>query len=88
MALMAIPSRRRERRALDAYITNRRSRGGTATSTIRAIPGLSAKIAYVRALLFPNRAFLSARQRNGRPSYLRRLAVPVRWFTGRHRRVS
>jgi hypothetical protein len=85
LALMAIPSRRRERRALDAYITNRRSRGGTATSTIRAIPGLPAKIAYVRALLFPNRAFLSARQRNGRPSYLRRLAVPIRWLTGARR---
>jgi hypothetical protein len=84
-ALMAIPSRRRERRALDAYITNRRSRGGTATSTIRAIPGLPAKIAYARALLFPDRAFLSARQRNGGPSYLRRLAIPIRWLTRRHR---
>lgn len=88
MALMAIPSRRRERRALDAYITNRRSRGGTATSTIRAIPGLPAKMAYARALLFPDRAFLSARQRNGRPSYLRRLAIPIRWLTGKWRRVS
>jgi hypothetical protein len=85
MALSAIPSRRRERRALDAYITNKRQRGGTATSTIRAIPGLPAKIAYARALLFPDRAFLSARQRNGRPSYLRRLAIPIRWLTRRHR---
>jgi hypothetical protein len=83
--LRAIPSRRRERRALDAYITNKRQRGGTATSTIRAIPGLPAKIAYARALLFPDRAFLSARQRNGRPSYLRRLAIPIRWLTRRHR---
>ena len=83
--LTAIPSRRRERRVLEAYITNKRQRGGTATSTFRAIPGLPAKIAYARALLFPDRAFLSARQRNGRGSYLRRLAIPISWLTRRHR---
>lgn len=87
-ALKAIPSRRSERRALDAYITNKRQRGGTAISTIRAIPGLPAKIAYARALLFPDRAFLSARQRNERGSYLRRMAVPIRWIIERRRRVS
>lgn len=85
---LAMEPRRRERRALDAYITNRRGRGGTATSTLRAIPGLPAKFAYARALLFPSRDFLSARQPNGRPSYLRRLAIPVKWLTGKLRRVS
>lgn len=81
--LMAIEPRREERRALDAYITNRRGRGGTALSTLRAIPGLRGKAAYVRALLFPTRDFLAVRQRNGRSSYLRRLAIPVRWLSGR-----
>jgi hypothetical protein len=87
-AVIAIQPRRKESRALSAYTTNRRQRGGTATSTLRAIPGIPAKIAYARALLFPNRAFLSARQRNGRPSYLRRLAIPVKWLTGKRRGVS
>lgn len=87
-SVLAMESRRRERRALDAYITDRRGRGGTATSTLRAIPGLGAKMAYVRALLFPNRDFLAARQRNERPSYLRRLAIPIRWVAGRRRSSS
>jgi hypothetical protein len=87
-SVLAMQPRRRERRALDAYITNRRGRGATATSTIRAIRGLGAKAAYVRALLFPNRDFLAARQGNSRPSYLRRLAIPIRWLTRKRRRVS
>jgi hypothetical protein len=87
-SVLAIEPRRNERRALNAYITDHRGRGGTATSTMRAIPGLRAKAAYVRALLFPSRDFLAARQRNGRASYLRRLAIPIRWLTGRRRRVS
>jgi len=87
-SVLAMEPRRKERRALDAYITNRRGRGATATSTLRAIPSLRAKVAYVRALLFPNRDFLAARQRNGRPSYLRRLAIPIRWLTARRREHS
>jgi hypothetical protein len=86
-AVMAIRPRRKELRALTAYTTNRRQRGGTATSTLRAIPGIRAKTAYVRALLFPNREFLRARQRTGRGSYLRRLAVPIRWLARSRRRV-
>jgi putative nucleotidyltransferase-like protein len=87
-AVLAIQPRRKERRALEAYTTDRRQRGGTAISTLRAIPGLRAKTAYVRALLFPNRDFLGARDLKGRGSYLRRLAIPVRWLTGKRRRVS
>jgi hypothetical protein len=87
-SVMTIRPRRGEVRALNAYITDRRQRGGTAVSVLRAIPSIRGKLAYARALLFPSRDFLVARQRNGRPSYLRRLAVPVRWFTGRRRRVS
>jgi hypothetical protein len=86
-AVMAIQPRRKEVRALTAYTTNRRQRGGTATSTLRAIPGIRAKAAYVRALLFPNRQFLSARQRTARGSYLRRLAVPIRWLVRSRRRA-
>jgi hypothetical protein len=85
--VMAIRPRRTELRALDAYITDRRGRGGTALSTLRAIRGLRQKAAYVRALLVPSREFLGARQRNKRPSYLRRLAVPVRWLAGGRRRT-
>jgi hypothetical protein len=87
-AMIAIQPRRKEMRALAAYTTDRRKRGGTATSTLRAIPGVWGKIAYARALLFPNREFLSARQHRRRGSYLRRLAIPVRWLTGRRRGVS
>jgi hypothetical protein len=86
-ALSRITFGRKERRALSAYITERRGRGGMALSTLRAIPGLRGKAAYVRALLFPTRDFLSVRQRNGRPSYLRRLAIPIRWLTRGRRRV-
>jgi len=72
---------RRERRALEAYTTDRRARGGTALSTVRAIRGIRGKAAYVGSLLFPDRAFLAKRARNGgRPSHLRRLMVPVRWL--------
>jgi hypothetical protein len=87
-AVLAIRPRPREMRAMAAYTTDRRKRGGTAISTLRAIPSLRGKMAYVRALLFPNRDFLEARQPNLRPSYLRRLAIPVRWLTGRRRRIS
>lgn len=71
---------RRERRALLAYTTARQRRGGRAVATMRAIPGLRSKAAYVRALGLPDRTFLAARQRTGRGSYLRRWAVPFRWL--------
>jgi hypothetical protein len=87
-AVMAIRPRHREVRALEAYITDRRQRGGTAVSVLRAIPSLRGKIAYARALLFPNREFLAVRQRSERPSYLRRLAIPIRWLTRRRGSLS
>lgn len=74
----------RERRAIAAYTTERRTRGGTAVSTLRAIPGLRPKATYARALLFPSRAFLAARTARGkRPSYLRRWMTPLRWLAGK-----
>lgn len=71
---------RRELRALAAYTGSRRHEGATTLGTMRAIPGLSGKVAYALALAFPRREFLEARARDGeRASYLRRLAIPVRW---------
>ena len=69
---------RGERRALETFLTERRDRGGTALSTLRAIPGLRGKAAYVRALLFPDRDFLHARAHQG--SYVRRWRTPLRWL--------
>lgn len=82
--LVAYPPSRREHRALQGYVTDRRKRGGTAVSTLKAIPGLRAKAAFLRALLFPNREFLAARSGSTR-SYWRRWAIPVRWVLRRGR---
>lgn len=75
---------RRERRVLDGYVGHRPARGGTATSTLRAIPGVRSKAAYVRALVFPRREFLD-RRTAGRGTYWRRWLIPVRWLTRRRR---
>jgi hypothetical protein len=76
---------RSERRALASYTTERRRRGGTATGTLRAIPGVRAKLAYVRAMVFPGRDFLD-RRASGRGSYWRRWLIPVRWVSRSGRR--
>jgi hypothetical protein len=83
-AVMAQSGSRRERRALREYTTDRRARGGTAISTLMAIRGLRAKAAYIRALVFPGKEFMTARS-GSRASYLRRWATPLRWFLGRRR---
>jgi hypothetical protein len=72
-------SRRVERRALKAYTTDRWVGGGTAVATLQAIPGLRAKLSYARHLLFPDREFLVARAGGRRPTYARRLRIPLRW---------
>jgi hypothetical protein len=82
-SVLAIRSGRRERRALEAYVTDRRQRGSTTVSALWAIPGVRGKLAYVKALVFPSREFLSARQHRRPPSYLRRWAVPFRWLVGK-----
>jgi hypothetical protein len=81
--VMALSSRRSERRALDAYVTEQRTRGGTAVSTLRAIPGVAPKAAYVRALLFPGRDFLRHRDDARKPSYVRRWMTAIRWMAAR-----
>lgn len=84
--LMTEPSRR-ERRAMEAYTTSRRDRGGKALATVRAIRGVRAKVAYIGALVVPDRAFLKLRAgSDARPSYLRRWKVPVGWLALRSRR--
>lgn len=76
--------RRSEMKLLADYTSTRRSEGGTPLATIRAIPSMRAKAAYVWALGFPDREFLEARSgRKGKASYLRRWAVPVRWARAR-----
>lgn len=75
-----------ERKVLDAYISDRRRRGGTELSLIQSIPGLRNKLAYMYALLFPDRDFLAARATRGsRPSRINRWMIPIRWVIGRQR---
>ena len=83
---------RTEERALSMYLDRRRALGGTALGTLRAIPGVGAKGAYLRALLFPTREFLQARARAGAgegdvngdgATYRARWSVPVRWLASR-----
>ena len=78
---------RMERRALEGYVTDRRSRGGTSVNTLAAIPGLRAKFAYIRALIFPGRDFLGARSGAPQASYMRRWAIPIRWVLHRRRKA-
>jgi hypothetical protein len=77
---------RQDRRLLDAYATDRRSRGGTAVATFRAIPGIRSRVDYAIALAFPRNEFLE-RRAGGEAPYGRfhRLRVPIRWITHRSR---
>jgi Uncharacterised nucleotidyltransferase len=78
---------RRDQRALRAYTSDRRRYGGKATGTVLAIPGFRAKFEYVGAMLFPDRAFLASRAKEGSAgSYLGRWLIPIRWV--RKRSVS
>jgi putative nucleotidyltransferase-like protein len=72
----------RSSRAFAAYTTNRRTRGGTARSTLLAIYGLGAKVRYLAGMVVPQKRFLLARTPTAtRRSYLRRWVVPVGWLT-------
>jgi hypothetical protein len=87
--LLRLRPRRREWRALDAYTTDRRARGGMALTTLWAIRGIGSKAAYVRGLLFPDRKFLAARMRGpGRASYRGRWKVAFRWLHARRRGIQ
>jgi hypothetical protein len=79
--VLTAPADRRERRALAAYTTDQRNRGGTILATLPAIRGASAKLAFLRSMLIPGGEFLAARAGNRRPSYRRRWAIPLRWLS-------
>jgi hypothetical protein len=81
--VLAVEPTSTERKALEAYVSPRRGRGGTALSTIRAIPGFRAKATYLRTMAFPVREFLAARDATANGgSYRRRLATPLHWWGG------
>jgi len=85
--LLSFEPRGRERRAMAAYTGARRKRGALEVATVGAIPGLRAKLAYLRALLLPTREFLVARTASGsRPSYWRRWQVVFGWLAPQRRR--
>jgi hypothetical protein len=69
----------RDTRALLAYTGRGRAEGGTAIATLKAIPGARGKAAYAKALLLPDRGFLTARVGSGGFAHLRRWRVPMRW---------
>jgi Uncharacterised nucleotidyltransferase len=79
--LLKLRCRGRDRRLLDAYATERRSRGGTAVATLQAIPGIRSRLEYIRALMYPRSEFMSHRTQQGTISRLRRVTVPLGWFT-------
>jgi hypothetical protein len=84
--LDAVPIRKSEIRALGSYAGHRRGLGGTALSTLLAIRGVRQKSAYVRAVAFPQRAFMRDRYRSETDgTYRHRLAIPAKWAL---RRVS
>jgi hypothetical protein len=85
-ALEGARPRRLERRLVEAYTTDRRTRGGTALATIRALPGLRSKASYLWAMMVPSREFMAARTGSSRPSYLRRWLVPAGWVLRRGQR--
>lgn len=80
---LGIPPRR-ERRGVDAYTTERRSRGGKAVASVGAIRGLGAKAAYVRALVLPDPEFLAFREGSrGAEGIRARWAKPIKWLVRR-----
>lgn len=58
-----------ERRALSGHMNPDRSEAVRALTALRAIPGVAAKLAYLRALLLPDQRFLRSR-RQGRLGWL------------------
>jgi Uncharacterised nucleotidyltransferase len=75
---------KRERRALEAYVTEKRLRGGKALTSLWAIRGITGKAAYARALVFPDRGFAEFRERKtGWASYLMRWRKPLGWLVRR-----
>lgn len=81
--LLARPPPKYEQRLLACYQGTARHRGGPALAALAAIPGVRAKLAYLGALLVPDRRFLAARSGDGDATYRRRWAVALRWLSRR-----
>jgi hypothetical protein len=80
--LLGVEPTSEERTALLAYTTARRRRGGMDRAMIRAIPGVGAKMAYLRDRIIPSREFLASRARQGDASrsYRQRWSIPFHWL--------
>lgn len=63
-----------ERRQLAAYVSSRRSYASQAAAALSALPRLSDKVAYMRAIAFPTREYVAARD----GGYRRRLRRGIR----------
>ena len=84
--LLALEAPKSEVRALEAYQGERRFLGGTPVMTLRAIPGIANKSAYVWALAVPDHEFLRARTNgSGKATYRRRWSIAMGWASGRLR---
>lgn len=55
------PTSRREARALAAYTSGGRSYASQVVAGVSAVPGIAGRLAYVRALLLPDRRYLAGR---------------------------
>lgn len=84
-ALLSPRLGRLERRALEAYTTDRRDRGGLALATLWAVPGVRGKVAYLWSLAFPTPSFLRAREKDGRGGYRARWRRALRRIAARRR---
>jgi hypothetical protein len=74
-----------ERRALRAC-AEERFRGERDWASLRALPGVGAKVSYGAALLFPRREFIRSRSGSeGWSGYIRRWRIPVRSISTRSR---
>jgi hypothetical protein len=85
-ALLRYDAPRGERRALQTFVTARGPRSGTALSTLRAIPGLWAKLAYGWGILRRKRDLM--RVRSGSPTSARRWGVPSGWLLSKRKARS
>jgi hypothetical protein len=73
---------RAEQRALDAYLEGDRRYAAKAVASLRVLPGLAAKAAYLRAVALPRRDFIANRRAGGRLNWLRRgrQSLPNDWW--------
>jgi Uncharacterised nucleotidyltransferase len=83
--ILAMPVTPVEHRALRAYTTDRARRGGPSLASLWAIRGFRPRLAFLRAMLFPDRRFLEARSGSRSFTIRDRLVIPIRWASERVR---